>query len=114
MKIRVLAALLLAPSLLLADPATINRSSTTKTNQTAAYIQATHLDKVVIGTANSNGTLIIWNSTTTTSAFLTDATLISSMTTAAAATFDFNNLQVKGIVYQTNNNTNGVTILYKK
>lgn len=114
MKLRLLSALLLLPSLVLADPATLNRSSFTKTNQSAAYIASTHLDKIVVGVGTANGTILVWNSTTTTSALLTDAVLITSATLATAQSFDFNNLQVKGIVYQTNTNTNGVTILYKR
>lgn len=114
MKLRYLAALLLAPSLLMADVIGVNRSSFTKVNQSAAYIPALHLDKVIIGVATAGGTLLIWNSTTTTTALLTDSVLIASITLATAQYFEFGDTQVKGIVYQTNTNTNGVTILYKK
>jgi len=114
MKLRYLAALLLLPCLSFAEPVTVNRSSFTKTNQSAAYIPALHLDKIIVGSASANGTIIVWNSTSTTSALLTDAVVIASVTLGTAQHFDFNNVQVKGIVYQTNQNTSGVTILYKK
>jgi hypothetical protein len=114
MQLKVIAALVALPALAFADPVTLNRSSFTRTNQSAAAITATNLDKVIVGVATAGGTILVWNSTTTTSALLTDAVLVSSISLAAAGTFDFNNLQVKGIVYQTNTATNGVTILYKR
>jgi hypothetical protein len=114
MKLKVLAALLLLPSFLLADPSTVNRSSFTPTSQAAAYIPAMHLDKIIIGVASAGGTILIWNSTTTTTSLLVSSVAIASITLATVGTYDFNNTQVKGIVYQTNTNTNGVTILYKK
>jgi hypothetical protein len=113
MKLRLLA-LLLMPSLVVADVSTLNRSSFTATNQSAAAIVATNLDKVLVGVASAGGTLLIYNSTTTTSALLTSNVLIASITLATVGMYDFTNLMVKGIVYQTNTNTNGVTILYKR
>ncbi len=114
MKIRSLVALLLAPTFLLAEPATLNRSSFTRTNEARANIPALNLDKVIVGVATSGGTLLIWSSTSTTSGSLTDSVLVASVSLATAQMYDFGDVLVRGITYQTNGNTNGVTILYKK
>jgi hypothetical protein len=111
--IRLLLALLFVPALLLADVGSVNNSSFTRTNEARANIPARILDKVIVGVASSGGTLLIWSSTSTTAGSLTDAVLVSSITLGTAAMFDFNDVKVRGITYQTNGATNGVTILYK-
>lgn len=108
MKISALAALLLVPAFAFADPNTLNRSSFTQTNETS-YIAATHLDKVVVGVTSSNGVLVVYNSTHTTS-----SVVVSSISLGTVGTYDFNNTQVNGIYYKTTSNANGVSILYKK
>ena len=103
-----LAILVMAVGSAIAEPITINRSSFTQTNDTK-YLEATYLDKVVVGVATSGGVLVIYNSTHTTS-----SVIVSSISLGTVGTSDFNNTQVKGVYYKATGNTNGFTILYKK
>lgn len=89
-----------------AVPTTVNQSSFTLTNDTA-YIAASFLDAVIVGAASAGGTLVIYNSTWTTS------TIISSITLSAREAH-FDNLAVKGLYYVVTANSGGVTIVYKK
>lgn len=111
--IRLLLALLFLPAALLADVGSLNTSSFTRTNEPRANIPARQIDKVIVGVASAGGTLLIWSSTSTAAASLTDAVLVASITLGTANMYDFNDLKVRGLSYQTNLNTNGVTILYK-
>ena len=105
------AALLVSPCF--ADPSNFNRSSFTVTSDQKVYISSSaYLDGVIVGVPTSGGTLIIFNSTAAVNA--TSAVVISSISLSTVGNYYFNNMQVKGIVYQANTATNGVTILYKK
>ena len=104
---RILLALVMLASPVMAEPNIQQKSSFTRTADTVYIGSSTYLDKVVIGIATSGGTLEIYNSTHTTSL------MISSISLATAGMYDFNNLKVKGIYYRTTLATNGVTILYK-
>jgi hypothetical protein len=110
---RLLLALLFVPSFVLADVGSVNQSSFTATSEARANIPARILDKIIVGTASSGGTLVVWSSTSTTAGSLTPSVLIASVTLGTANMYDFNDLKVRGITYQTNGNTNGVTILFK-
>lgn len=96
----------------LADTAIFNRSSFTQTSDAGVYISSSgYLDGVIVGVGSTGGVLKIYNSTSAAGA--TAASLISSITLSAASNNYFNNLQVKGIYYVADRNSNGFTILYK-
>lgn len=92
------------------EPALINRSSFTLTNDSAA-IQCNYLDKVIVAVAKAGGFLTIYNSSWTSAS---TATVISSISLSSVYEYDYTNLKVNGLFYITATNTNGVQILYKK
>lgn len=95
------------------DPLSVNRSSHVYAANSSTYIACGYLDKVIVGIASSGGVLEIYSATAT--AHMTAATLVSSMSLATAGiSYHFENLGVRGIMWRTSSNTNGVTIIYKK
>ena len=110
---KLLAVLLLCTGTAFAvEPATVNKSSHIFAVNSSTYIAANYLDGVIIGMATSGGVLEIYNATAT--VHMTAATLVSSMSLATVGDRDFSNLGVRGIMWKTSTNTNGVTILYKR
>lgn len=105
-KILLAALLFCAGNAMAVVPQTVNQSSFTQTND-SGYIPAMFLDKVIVGVATAGGTLVIYNSTYTTSV------AISSVSLATVNTYNFDNLAVRGIYYKSTTATNGVTIIYK-
>lgn len=98
-------------SMCMADPATVNRSSMTQSNDSALISGAQYLDKVIVGSAVVNGVLGLYSS----SFSAVPATFISSISLSIATTWNFENLKVNGLYYiTTGNGAPGVTIIYKK
>jgi hypothetical protein len=101
-------ALLLPAFGLAVYPNPVNRSCFTITNE-SAYVASSFLDSVVVGSAGISGNLKIYNSTWTASG------LIANISLTDEGSYDFKDMQVKGLFYVTTSNTpGGVTILYKK
>jgi hypothetical protein len=92
------------------DTVSFNRSSFTQTSDAGVYISSSgYLDSVVIGVASTGGVLKIYNSSWT-----TNSVLVSSISLATVQNIYFNNVQLKGIYYVVDRNSNGVTIIYKQ
>lgn len=107
----ILLGLLLAPVMAHADGVgTVQRSSFTLTNDSAAIVGAGYLDKIVVGVAQAGGFLTVYNSSR-----IADPTfVISSISLSTVYEYDYGNMPVKGIFYTTASNTKGVQILWKK
>ena len=92
------------------ETGTVNRSSYIAGGSQTGCIQASYLDKVLVGASTSGGVLMVHDSSWTT----TGTTVISSVTLTLGSVLDFQNTRVKGICYTAATPTNGVTIIYKK
>lgn len=103
-------AVLLGSTSAYADIVSVNKSSHIAAAGSQGYLAADYLDKVIVGMPTASGVLEIFNSTFSTNANL----IISSISLASVRDVDFSNLQVRGIMWRTTLNTNGLTILYKK
>jgi hypothetical protein len=93
-----------------ADFISLNRSSFTATNDTTQRICATPcvLDSVVVSSPSVGGLLTIYDSNAAAS------NKIAVVNTANSGSYRFEVLISSGLTYTTANNTNGITILWRK
>ncbi len=110
---KLITALLLCSGLAYADDG-IYKSSTTLSNDTA-LIQTTTatvsrvLEAVLVTSGSLNGVCTVFSS----SFVGTNMSTISIVNMTNAQYWDFKGIKMKGIVYKTTNNVNGITIIYK-